>query len=277
MKIPIKTHEEIVEMRKSCVLAANLLQRVAAFIEPGKSIREIDQYAGSLIVAHGGKSPFLGYRGFPGYTCISVNEEVVHGTPRDRKIQYGDIVSLDLGVVLNDWVGDTATTIAVGAVSADVQRLMDVTERALYLGIDKARPDRRLSDVSHAVESYVVSQGFSVVREFVGHGVGRKLHEEPQIPNFGEPGLGPTLKPGMTLAIEPMVNLGRNEIKILSDQWTVVTRDGKPSAHFEHTVLITPEGPEILTIPDGKRDEIRRKLAQASLAQPKEFEMKKAV
>jgi methionyl aminopeptidase len=274
MKIPIKTDEEVVELRRSCVLAADLLQKVSRFVEPGLSVREIDDYAGKLIESHGAKSPFLGYKGFPGHTCISVNEEVVHGTPRDRKIQYGDIVSLDLGVIYNGWVGDTATTLSVGLIAPETQKLIDATEKALYLAIDKAWPGRRLSDVSNAVEAFVTAKGFSVVREFVGHGVGRKLHEEPQIPNFGEPGQGPKLKPGMTLAIEPMVNYGGSEVKILSDRWTVVARDGKPSAHFEHTVLVTEEGPEILTIPSGKTDEIKRKLSQAHLTG---FEMKETV
>jgi len=251
MSIPIKNAQEIAEMRKSCALAATLLQEVAGFIEPGKTIRQIDEYAGKRIQEAGARSPFLGYKGFPGHTCISVNEEVVHGTPRDRKVQYGDVVSLDLGVIYGGWVGDTAMSVAVGEIAPEVRKLLEVTEQALHLGIDKARPGNRLSDVSHAVESFVRSNGFSVVREFVGHGVGRTLHEEPQIPNYGPPGNGPRLKPGMTLAIEPMVNLGDARVKVLADGWTVVTADGKPSAHFEHTVLITEKGPEILTVPEG--------------------------
>jgi len=260
--ISIKTERDIIGIRQSCVLAATLLHRVAGFIEPGKSIREIDEYAGGLIKAYGARSPFLGYKGFPGHTCISVNEEVVHGIPRDRKIQYGDIVSLDLGVIHEGWVGDTATTVAVGVVDGEARRLMDVTERSLYLAIDKARVGSRLSDVSHAVESFVKTNGFSVVREFVGHGIGRTLHEEPQIPNFGPPGKGPKLKPGMTLAIEPMVNLGVAGVELLADGWTVITADGKPSAHFEHTVLITHGAPEILTIPEGKSGEIAQKVEE---------------
>jgi methionyl aminopeptidase len=250
-------------MRRSCALAAKLLQLVGSYIEPGKTIREVDEYAGKAIQQHGARSPFLGYKGFPGHTCISINEEVVHGTPRDRKIQYGDVVSLDLGVVFEGWVGDTATTIAVGVVGDRERKLLEVTEESLYLAIDKARPGNRLSDVSHAVESFVRDNGFAVVREFVGHGVGRTLHEEPQIPNYGPPGKGPKLKAGMTLAIEPMVNMGVSKVQLLSDGWTVVTADGMPSAHFEHTVLITPEGPEILTIPEGKSEEIKGKLKRA--------------
>lgn len=251
MSIPIKTPSEVAEMRKSCALAATLLQEVARFIEPGKTIREIDDYAGKRIHAAGARSPFLGYKGFPGHTCISVNEEVVHGTPRDRRIQYGDVVSLDLGVIYGGWVGDTATTVAVGEIAPEVRKLLEVTEQSLHLAIDKARSGNRLSDVSHAVESFIHQNGFSVVREFVGHGVGRTLHEEPQIPNYGPPGNGPKLKPGMTLAIEPMVNLGGSRVKVLADGWTVVAVDGRPSAHFEHTVLITDKEPEILTVPEG--------------------------
>ncbi|MBI4024465.1 MAG: type I methionyl aminopeptidase [Verrucomicrobia bacterium] len=261
--ISIKTERETQAIRRSCVLAANLLVRVMQWIEPGRSVREIDEHAGALMKAEGARSPFLGYKGFPGHTCISINEEVVHGTPRDRKVQYGDIVSLDLGVIYEGWVGDTAETIAVGVVDAETRRLLEATEKSLYLAIDKARPGLRLSDVSHAVEAFVHANGFSVVREFVGHGVGRTLHEEPQIPNYGPPGKGPKLKPGMTLAIEPMINYGDSRVEVLADGWTVVTADRKPSAHFEHTVLITRDGPEILTIPDGKSGEIARKLSEA--------------
>lgn len=268
--IPIKTEREVSAIRKSCALAAKLLERVIQFIEPGRTIREIDAYAGERMKEHGARSPFLGYRGFPGHTCISINEEVVHGTPRERKVQYGDIVSLDLGVIFEGWVGDTATTIAVGEVRDEVQRLLAVTEQSLYLAIDKARSGARLSDVSHTVEAFVLANGFSVVREFVGHGVGRTLHEEPQIPNFGPPGKGPKLKPGMTLAIEPMVNSGGSKVVLLDDGWTVVTADGKPSAHFEHTVLITQNGPEILTVPEGKSEAVAKKLNQAIENQQKQ-------
>jgi methionyl aminopeptidase len=261
--IPIKSASDILGMKRSCSLAAELLQQVSSMIEPGKTIREIDDFAGSLIKKSGARSPFLGYKGFPGHTCISVNEEVVHGTPRDRKILYGDVVSLDLGVIYEGWVGDTATTVAVGEVDEKVRKLMDATEQALYLAIDKARPGNRLYDISHAVESHVKARGFAVVREFVGHGVGRTLHEEPQIPNFGPPGKGPKLKAGMTLAIEPMVNLGDSRVQLLPDNWTVITADGKPSAHFEHTVLITEDGPEILTVAECNRAEVAKKLAAA--------------
>lgn len=258
--IAIRTDREIEGIRRSCVLAANLLETLARWVEPGRSLREIDEHAGRLIRDHGAKSPFLGYKGFPGNICISVNDEVVHGTPRPTRVQYGDIVSLDLGVVFEGWVGDTATTVALGEVTPEVRKLLEVTEESLYLAVDKARPDGRLSDVSHAVESHVTRHGFSVVREFVGHGIGRSLHEEPQIPNFGRPGQGPRLREGMVLAIEPMVNLGEAAVRVLRDGWTAVTGDGKPSAHFEHTVLVTGGTPEILTVPDGRAEEIKQKL-----------------
>ncbi len=247
--IPIKTPPEIAAMRKSCALAAELLQEVVAHAHPGCSLEDLDRFAGERIKARGARSAFLGYKGFNGQTCLSVNEEVVHGTPRKRKLQYGDILSIDLGVIWEGWVGDTATTIPIGEAPAEVQRLLETTEKSLHFAIDKARAGKRLGNVSHAVEAYVTSQGFSVVREFVGHGVGRTLHEEPQIPNFGPPNQGPKLKPGMCLAIEPMVNMGSSKVRILEDGWTVVTADGKPSAHFEHTILVTETDPEILTLP----------------------------
>ncbi|MCC7518565.1 MAG: type I methionyl aminopeptidase [Verrucomicrobiae bacterium] len=258
--IAIRSPGEIEGLRRSCALAANLLEALARWIEPGLSVREIDRRAGEMIRERGAKSAFLGYKKFPGNICVSVNEEVVHGTPRDLRVQYGDLVSLDLGVVFEGWVGDTATTVALGEAAPEARRLMEVTEESLYLAIDKARPDARLSDVSHAVESHVTRHGLSVVREFVGHGIGRSLHEEPQIPNFGRPGQGPRLKAGMILAIEPMVNLGGPEVRVLHDGWTAVTGDGKPSAHFEHTVLVADQGPEILTVAEGKAEEIQRKL-----------------
>lgn len=189
----------------------------------------------------------LGYRGFPGNVCISLNEEVVHGIGGNRRIQCGDIVKLDVGVVKDGWVGDTAATIPVGIVDEKTQRLLAVTERTLQLAISYAESGRRLGDMCAAIEEEVVANGYSVVREFVGHGVGRKLHEEPQIPNYGRRGSGPKLKPGMTIAIEPMVNLGGAGVRVLADNWTVVTLDAKPSAHFEHTVLVTKGEPEILT------------------------------
>jgi methionyl aminopeptidase len=223
------------------------LRDVAALVQPGRTTGELNDAAGQMIAQRGGKSPFLGYRGYPGHICVSVNNEVVHGIPGKRKLQYGDIVSLDVGIILNGYVGDNATTVAVGLVAPRTQQLLRVTEQALAAGIAQARVGKRVGDISHAIQTTVEVNGFSAVREFVGHGVGRKMHEEPQIPNFGRPKDGPKLKPGMTLAIEPMINAGTHEVKVLSDGWTVVTDDGAPSAHFEHTVLITEGEPEILT------------------------------
>ncbi|MFZ5807008.1 MAG: type I methionyl aminopeptidase [Verrucomicrobiota bacterium] len=245
--IPIKSKEDIEGMRRSCRAVAKIRDKLAAMVAPGITTGEIDRYAASLIKDIGGTSAFLNYRGFPGNICISLNEEVVHGIGSERKLIYGDVVKLDVGIVLDGWVGDTAISVGVGAVSPEVERLMRRTEESLYLGIAKALNGRRLGDISSAIENHVVSGGYSVVRDFVGHGVGRRLHEEPQIPNYGKAATGPKLKTGMTLAIEPMVNLGRNAVKILKDGWTVVTVDAKPSAHYEHTILITENEPEILT------------------------------
>jgi methionyl aminopeptidase len=196
----------------------------------------------------GAKSAFLGYRGYPGAVCISIDSEVVHGIPGARRIEIGQIVSLDVGVIYDGFVGDTATTVMVGVTDPEVIRLVRATELALMAGVEMARAGKRLGDLSHAIEMVAVNAGFSVVRDFVGHGVGRKMHEDPQIPNYGNPGKGPKLKVGMTLAIEPMVNMGESAVEVLSDKWTVRTVDRKPSAHFEHTVAIGDEGPEILTV-----------------------------
>lgn len=200
-----------------------------------------------MILKLGGIPAFKGYRGFPGDICTSINEEVVHGIPGKRRLRDGDILSLDIGVKFSGYYGDAAVTIPVGSVSKEVKRLLEVTEEALYVGIGYARQGMRLSDLSHAIQTHAEKNGFSVVREFVGHGIGAKMHEEPQIPNFGEPNHGPRLKKGMVLAIEPMVNTGGPEVEILRDNWTAVTKDRKLSAHFEHTVLITDKEPEILT------------------------------
>jgi methionyl aminopeptidase len=246
-KIRIKVGREIDLMRTACQTASAILQEVAAFIAPGKTTRQVDQFAGDLMKLRGVRSAFLGYRGFPAFTCISLNEEVVHGIGSDRIIQPGDIVSLDVGIVQNGWIGDNALTVAVGPIAEETQRLLVATEQSLYEAIAHARAGTRLADLCGAVEEYVKPLGFSVVREFVGHGVGRDLHEEPQVPNYRPQGKTPILEPGMTLAIEPMVNAGVPYVKILSDGWTVITEDRKPSAHFEHTVLITEGEPEILT------------------------------
>ena len=247
MSIPIKTEREIEKMRLACRAASEVLDRVAGLVRPGMTTGEVDQAAADFMAELGCKSAFLGYRGFPGNICISLNEEVVHGIGGSRRIQYGDIVKLDIGVVKDGWVGDTATTVPVGIVDEKIQRLLAVTESTLELAITHAQNGRRLGDLCASIEDEIVANGYTVVREFVGHGVGRKLHEEPQVPNYGRPGSGPKLKPGMTLAIEPMVNMGSAAVKVLDDKWTVVTLDEKPSAHFEHTVLITKGEPEILT------------------------------
>jgi methionyl aminopeptidase len=212
----------------------------------------VDEFAAKCIQAHGAKSAFLGYRKYPCHTCLSVNDEVVHGLATDRELHFGDIVSVDVGVFYKGFVGDTARTVAVGGCGVLGQRLMDVTEHALYEGIAVAVPGHRVTDISRAVQDYVEGNGFSVVREFVGHGVGRAMHEEPQVPNFVDRKMNDKLRAGMTIAIEPMVNAGRAAVKILKDGWTVVTQDGSLSAHFEHTVLITDGKPEILTWPEKK-------------------------
>ena len=247
MNIPIKTAREIDKMRIACRVAGEVLDRTAALVQPGVTTKQIDEAAAAFMAEAACKSAFLGYRGFPGNICISLNEEVVHGIGGSRKIQYGDIVKLDIGVIKDGWVGDTATTVAVGVVDLAVQRLLQITEEALAVAITHAHDGKRLGDLGASVEECVAAHGFSVVREFVGHGVGRRLHEEPQVPNYGKRGTGPKMKAGMTLAIEPMVNMGGGGVRILSDGWTVVTGDAKPSAHFEHTVLITRGEPEILT------------------------------
>ncbi len=245
--IVLKNERDLEAMRPACAVANAVLEEVAAFIKPGVTTREVDNYAAQRIKSYGAKSAFLGYRKYPCYVCISVNEQVVHGLASDRRLEFGDIVSLDVGVVYNGFIGDNAKTVAVGGCGVAAQRLMDVTERALQEGIAKAISGNRVVDISRAIQNYVESNNFSVVREFVGHGVGRSMHEEPQVPNFVEGKSSPKLRPGMTLAIEPMVNVGRPEVQILKDGWTVVTKDGSLSAHFEHTVLITESDPEILT------------------------------
>jgi methionyl aminopeptidase len=251
LKIILKSDRDLEAMRPACAVASMVLDEVSAFIRPGITTREIDNHAASRIKHYGARSAFLGYRKYPCHICISVNDEVVHGLAGERRLQFGDIVSLDVGVVYNGFVGDTARTVAVGGCSLEAQRLMDVTEAALHEGIARALPENRVSDISRAIQDYVERNGFSVVREFVGHGVGRAVHEDPQVPNFVDPkGKDCKLVPGMTLAIEPMVNAGAPGVKTLKDNWTAVTQDGSLSAHFEHTVLITGAEPEILTCPE---------------------------
>ncbi len=250
MEIILKSERDLEAMRPACAIASLVLDEVAAFIQPGVTTKEVDEFAVARMKALGAKSAFLGYRKYPCHLCISVNEQVVHGLAGPRQLRFGDIVSLDVGVVYNGFIGDTARTVAVGGCSVAAQRLMDVCEKALYEGIAQALPGQRVVDISRAVQKYVEGNGFSVVREFVGHGVGRTMHEEPQVPNFVDGKKSEKLRPGMTIAIEPMVNAGRPEVKILNDGWTVVTQDGSLSAHFEHTVLITEAEPEILTCPE---------------------------
>ena len=246
--IVLKRPEEIARMREAGRLVARLLLELEKRIRPGVTTAELDRFAEEFIRSAGGVPSFKGYRGFPASICTSVNDEVVHGIPGPRRLQEGDIISIDVGVLLKGYHGDGARTYAVGAIDAQARRLLEVTERALYAGIEQARPGRRVSDIGHAVQQVVEAAGFSVVREFVGHGIGRRIHEDPQVPNFGPPGQGPRLRPGMTLAVEPMVNEGTPEVAIREDRWTAVTRDGRRSAHFEHTVAITEDGPTILSV-----------------------------
>jgi methionyl aminopeptidase len=249
--IPIKSAKEVEKMRQACRTASEILDRVSEFVRPGITTKEVDEAAAVFMQEAKVKSAFLGYRlghrVFPGNICISLNDEVVHGIASQRRIQYGDIVKLDIGVIENGWVGDTATTVPVGVIEERIDQLLRVTENALERAIRIAREGTRLGDICAEIEDEARLNRFSVVREFVGHGVGRKLHEEPQIPNYGKRGSGPRLKAGMTLAIEPMINLGTAAVRLLDDGWTVRTADGLPSAHFEHTVLITRDKPEILT------------------------------
>ncbi len=246
--IILKSERDLQAMRPACRLAALVLDEVAAFVQPGVTTRMIDDYAAARIRLHGARSAFLGYRKYPCHLCISVNEQVVHGLASDRRVEFGDIVSLDVGVLYGGFIGDTARTVPVGGCNLDAQRLLDVTEQALHEGITAAQIGHRVADISRAIQRCVEQNGYSVVREFVGHGVGRSMHEDPQVPNYVDAGkVSEKLKPGMTLAIEPMVNAGKPDVKVLKDGWTVVTEDGQLSAHFEHTVLITVDGPEILT------------------------------
>ena len=252
--IPIKNSEAIKRMRESCAIAATVLSKLKEQVRPGITTYDLDQIGRDLIAGFGARSACYGYqlhsRRYPAYTCLSVNEEVVHGIGSLKRIlRDGDIISLDVVLEYNGYVGDNATTVPVGAIAPRTAELLQVTQEALVIGIKQAQVGNRIGDISHAVQTFVESHGFGVVREMVGHGVGREMHEEPQIPNFGRKNSGEKIKPGMTLAIEPMVNLGTYRVKTLSDGWTIVTTDGQPSAHFEHTVLTTDSGPEILTIP----------------------------
>lgn len=245
--IPIKTQDELAAMRKVNRLTARVRNELAAMVRPGITTREIEDLAVRLIREAGGTSAFYGYHGYPGQICVSVNEEVVHGIPGIRRIHEGDLVSIDVGIILDGFIGDSAITVPAGHIDEPRQRLLRVTREALEAGTAQAVAGNRVGDISHAIQREVEASGFSVVRDFVGHGIGRSMHEEPQIPNFGKPGRGPRLKPGMTLAIEPMVNIGAASVRVLDDQWTAVTRDGTPSAHFEYTVAVGVTAPEVLT------------------------------
>ena len=246
--IELKSAREIGLMRTGGHLLADVMDRLRETVKPGLSTLEIDEDVESFIRARGAIPAFKGYRGFPATVCISINEEVVHGIPSaHRRIKEGDIVGLDLGCIVEGYYADCAFTLAIGDVPPKVQQLLDVTRESLEVAIAQCHAGRRLSDVSHAVQAHVERHGFAVVRAFVGHGIGRALHEDPQIPNFGDPGRGPQLRPGMVLAIEPMVTMGSWEVKVLDDGWTAVTRDGSLAAHFEHTIAITETGPEVLT------------------------------
>lgn len=246
--IVCKSPAEIGRMRAANALVAQVLGELAAMVAPGVSTLDLDAAAEKSVRAAGAEPAFKGYRGYPATLCASVNEQVVHGIPNKRPLAAGDIVSLDMGVKLNGFYGDSAVTVPVGPVSDDVKRLLRVTEEALEQGIAQVRIGGRISDIGHAIQRHVEASGFTVVREFVGHGIGASLHEEPQIANYGEPGRGPRLAEGMTLAIEPMVNMGKPSVKVLADGWTAVTRDGSLSAHFEHTVAVTKNGPLIMTL-----------------------------
>lgn len=247
--INIRTPQEIEIMRQNNRLVAHVLQRLREVIKPGITTKELDQLAERTIQESEAIPAFKGYRGYPASLCVSINEEVVHGIPGPRRLQEGEIVSLDVGVYRNGYYGDAAITVPVGKVSKQAARLLEVTQQALAKGIEQATHGNRLLDISHAIQSWVESQGFSVVRDFVGHGIGRALHEDPQVPNFGPPHHGPRLRPGMILAIEPMINVGTWEVKVLEDGWTVVTADRSLSAHFEHTIAISDGEPDILSLP----------------------------
>ncbi len=247
--VTIKNKRELALIREACVIAARALKLAGEAVQPGVTTEEIDRMIRKYIQGQGATPSFLGYGGFPASACISVNDTVIHGIPGQYVIQAGDIVSIDVGACLNGYHGDNAATFGAGDISPAAQRLIDATRQSLYEGIRMARAGNRIGDIGAAIQRYVEARGYSVVRQFVGHGVGTHLHEDPSVPNFGTPGHGPRLLPGMTLAIEPMINAGGHEVYIAPDGWTVLTKDGSLSAHFEHTVAITTDGPVILTQP----------------------------
>ncbi|BDG30416.1 type I methionyl aminopeptidase [Parageobacillus thermoglucosidasius] len=242
-----KTPREIEIMREAGKIVALTRQELEKHIRPGITTKELDQIAEAVIRKHGAIPSFKGYNGFPGSICTSVNEELVHGIPGDRVLKEGDIISIDVGAQYNGYHADSAWTYPVGEIAEETKKLLEVTEKSLYIGLEEAKPGARLTNISHAIQTYVESHHFSIVREYVGHGIGQNLHEDPQVPHYGPPNKGPRLKPGMTLCVEPMVNAGSRYVKTLADNWTVVTVDGKMCAHFEHTIVITENGYEILT------------------------------
>lgn len=247
--IVLKTNRELALMREACRISAGALRVAGEAVQPGVTTEEIDRIAYEYIIKQGAKPNFLNYNGFPATACISINDEVIHGIPsKKRVIKEGDIVSIDLGAVLDGYNGDNAATFAAGRISPEAERLINTTKESLYKGIQAAVAGGRIGDISNAVQTYCEERGFSVVRDFVGHGIGTKLHEDPSVPNYGTPGRGVRLLPGMTLAIEPMINAGGYDVRQLSDGWTIKTKDGSLSAHFEHTVAITADGPKILTV-----------------------------
>jgi methionyl aminopeptidase len=246
--VQLKSLNEIEKMRKAGAIVAQVLQEIEDLVKPGATTADLDLFAQTRTKELGAKPAFKGYHGFPGTLCVSVNEEVVHGIPSKKRIlRDGDIVGIDFGVILDGWFGDSARTFPVGAVDSKAAKLLEITEKSLHLGIQEARVGNHLFDIGHAIQNFVESHGFSVVREFVGHGIGKSLHEDPQVPNFGIKGKGMLLKAGMVIAIEPMINAGKPEVRVLADGWTAVTVDKALSAHFEHTIAITEAGPEILT------------------------------
>ncbi len=248
-----KSAEDIEKMRAAGKVVAVVLEELSELVVSGMTTGELDRIAESAIRRHGAIPSFKGYRGYPAATCISLNEEVVHGIPGDRRLEDGDIVGIDLGVILDGWQGDSALTLPVGSVSSQAGHLMETTQQALYAGIAAVRAGVRIGDVGHAIQQYAEKHGFSVVRDLVGHGIGRNMHEEPQVPNFGKPGRGPLLEVGATLAIEPMLNAGGYQVDTLADGWTMIARDRSLSAHFEHTVAVTEHGADILTLRTGER------------------------
>ncbi len=246
--VVLKTGRELGIMREACRISAGALDLIGRAVEPGVTTAELDRIAEQYILSEGGTPNFKNYQGYPATACISINHEVIHGIPnKNRVLRAGDIVSVDLGAKFGGYHGDNAATFAVGDVSDEAKRLMDTTRESLYEGIKMARAGGRIGDISHAIQQYVEARGYSVVRDFVGHGIGTNLHEAPEVPNFGTLGRGIRLLPGMTIAIEPMVNMGKPEVKVMPDGWTVLTKDGSLSAHFEHTVAITSAGPQIMT------------------------------